>query len=194
MTNKAKVKIETQQVDSNLANTDEVATSRRREVRTKRVSREEIVRLYRNPFALSDRFGVKDDEEFVYRVVHTNSPYEPHRLSRYEKLGYVVKNDDQIKGERMSSDPAPFGANPGIHTGKGEEFVVMQIPRALYEENQLLKREAHKSNYSVDGNNQSQKVREFLKNGERELVIDGGIIDDDTPLHSNIKDPEIIKR
>lgn len=146
-----------------------------------RASREELKRLIRSPMALSDRFGVKDDENYVYRVVLANSEHDPHKVERFEKFGYEIVDDPKNHGQSRSGDPSRQGSSTLRKTVRHEEFVVMRIPRELYNENQALKKEVYEDQLSLDGNRQKQKISKSRDS----IEIDGGVIDMNTPLHKN---------
>lgn len=161
-----------------------MSTEKAKEAKTiakSRTSREELKRLIRNPMALSDRFGVKDDENYVYRVVLANSEHDPHKVERFEKFGYEIVDDPRDRGQSRSGDPSRQGSSTLRKQVRSEEFVVMRIPRDLYEENQALKKEVFAEQLSLDGNHQKQKISKKRD----EIDIDGGVIDMNTPLHKN---------
>ena len=107
-----------------------------RKQRLKRLSRDKI--NIRNLTNVTE----EDMNNFVYRLVIENHPEEPTRVERFREWGYEVFAAHDEVGDKRSSKPSKLGSTTAkLPAGAGKNFVLMRIPKELFEENQVIKDE-----------------------------------------------------
>ena len=106
--------------------------------------KDKLKRLNRDKINVRNLINATDEDmnNYVYRLVIENHPDEPTRIERFRDWGYEVFEPKGELGEKRSSKPSQLGSSTAkTPAGSGKNFVLMRIPKELFEENQVIKDE-----------------------------------------------------
>ena len=133
--------------------------------------KEKLKRLNRDKINVKNLINATDEDmnNYVYRLVIENHPDEPTRIERFRDWGYEVFEPKGELGEKRSSKPSQLGTSTAkTPAGAGKNFVLMRIPKELFEENQVVKDEQIKDNMA-----RASQLNESRTKGSPDLNVSG---------------------
>ena len=133
--------------------------------------KDKLKRLNRDKINIRNLINATDEDmnNYVYRLVIENHPEEPTRIERFRDWGYEVFEPKGELGDKRSSKPSQLGSSTAkTPAGAGKNFILMRIPKELYEENQVIKNEQIKEDMA-----RASQLNESRGKGAPDLNVSG---------------------